>query len=145
MNPHFLNRFMKKLTRDRVVPTIFAQRLLTDLRNHRFGNPFLAKMSEHKKDAGQPFLAGIKQLVNQIFFVADIPRQQECDEEIGKGRFPVKRIHHGPFLNSQNSAICHCGCSADAESLTRKRTFTEETPLTQYADRGFLAILWRQR
>jgi hypothetical protein len=25
--------------------------------------------------------------------------------------------------------------------LTCKRTFTEETPITQYADRGFLAIL----
>ncbi|MFZ0359932.1 MAG: hypothetical protein WAL58_05805 [Terriglobales bacterium] len=46
-------------------------------------------MSQHKKDTGQPFLAGIKKLVNQILFVLDVPRQQMCDEQIGKGVFPV--------------------------------------------------------
>src|SRR5581483_10293807 len=86
-------------------------------------------------------LAGIKQLVDQILFVSNVPGQQICDEQIGKGRFAVKRIHHGLFFNSQNSAIGHCVCRTHAEMLTCKRTFAEETPLTQYADRGFLAIL----
>jgi hypothetical protein len=78
-------------------------------------------------------------LVNQILFVLDVPRQQMRDEQIGKGVFPVKRIHHGLFLNSQNRAVRHCGCSADAESSARKRTFAEDTPITQDADRGLLA------
>src|SRR5579859_6611762 len=55
--------------------------------------------------------------------------------------FAVKRVHHGFFLDSQNSTIRHCGCRAHAKKLARKRTFAEETPIAQYADRGFLAIL----
>ena len=98
-------------------------------------------MSEHEKDTSKPFLAGIKQLVNQILFVSDVPRQQICDEHIGKGVFPVKRVHHCLFLNPQNSAIRHRGCRAHAQRLSCKRTFAEETLLTQYADRRFLAIL----
>ena len=52
MNPNFLKRFMKKLTRERVVPTISNEGLRTDLRNQSLRDPFLAKMSENKKDAG---------------------------------------------------------------------------------------------
>ena len=39
---------------------------------------------------------------------------------------PMKRFHHGFLVDSQNSAIRHCGCRAHAESLTCQRTFTEE-------------------
>jgi hypothetical protein len=35
----------------------------------------------------------------------------------------------------------YCGCRAHAKGLARKRTFAEETPVTQYADSGFLATL----
>lgn len=44
MNPSFRNRFMKKLTRERVVPTISAKVCWLILRNHTLGNFFLAKM-----------------------------------------------------------------------------------------------------
>jgi hypothetical protein len=80
-------------------------------------------------------------LVNQILFVSDVSRQQMCDEQIRKGMFPAKRVHHGPLLNSQYSAIGHCGCSAHAERLACKRTFAEETRITQYTDCCFLASL----
>jgi hypothetical protein len=112
---------------------------LTDSWNCNFGLSFLPEVSEQEKNTSEPFLAGVEKLVNKILFVLDVPRQQICDEQIGKGVFPVKRVHHGLFLNSQNSAICHCGCSAHAERLTCKRTFAEETSITQYPDRGFFA------
>src|ERR1017187_5569943 len=80
-------------------------------------------------------------MVNHILFASDVPRQQICDEQIRKGMFPMKRVHHGLLLNSQNSAIGHCGCSAHAERLACKRTFAEETLITQYTDCCFLAGL----
>jgi hypothetical protein len=98
-------------------------------------------MGEQQKDPGQPLLARIKKLINQIFLVTDVPRQQVGHEQVGKLMFPMKRFHHGSLVDSQNSAICHCGCRAHAERLGRKRTFAEKVSLTQYADRRFLASL----
>src|SRR5438445_4047334 len=112
---------------------------LTDLGNHGLRNSFLSKMSQHKKDAGQTLFTGIKQLVDQILFITDIARKHIRDEHIGKCVFPMKRFHHGLLFNSQDGTIRHCGCSAHAESLARKRTLSEETPLAQYADGCFFA------
>src|SRR5205807_3586910 len=112
---------------------------LTDLGNHGLRNPFLSKMSQHKKDAGQTLFTGIKQLVDQILFITDIARQQIGDEHIGKCVFPMKRFHHGLFFNSQDRAIGHCRRGAHTESLAGKRAFAEKTLVTQYADGCFFA------
>src|ERR1019366_10095820 len=66
------------------------QRLLTDLGNYQLGFAFLAKLSEQQKDSGQPLFARIKELINQIFFVTDVPRQQIGHEQVGKFVFPMK-------------------------------------------------------
>jgi hypothetical protein len=57
MKPNFLNRFMKKLTRERLVPIIFRQNLLADLWNYTLRCVFLAEASEQQKDPGQPLCA----------------------------------------------------------------------------------------
>ena len=44
MKPNFLNLFMKKLTRDLVVPTISARSLLTNLRYYGLWPSLLAKI-----------------------------------------------------------------------------------------------------
>ena len=82
-----------------------GQGLLTDLGNYRLGYAFLAKTGEQQKDAGQPFFARIEKLINQIFFVTDVPRQQIGHEHVGKIMFPMKRFHHGFLIDSENSAI----------------------------------------
>jgi hypothetical protein len=102
-------------------------------------------MSEQKKNSSQSLFTGIEELVNQILFITDIARQQLRHEQIGERLFPVEGLHHGPFLNSQNSAIRHGRCRAHAEGLACKRTFAEEAPITQYADRRFLAGLGDNR
>src|SRR5882762_7342972 len=56
-------------------PHHFGQTLLTDFRDHSLGHTILAKMSQQKKNSGQPLFAGVKQLVDQILFITDIPRQ----------------------------------------------------------------------
>src|SRR5437879_4524771 len=112
---------------------------LTDLGNHGLGNSFLSKMSQHKKDTGQSLFTGIKQLVDQVLFIADVARQQIGDEHIGKCVFPMKRFHHGLLFNSQYRAIGHCRCRAHAKGLSGKGAFAEKTLVTQYADGCFFA------
>jgi hypothetical protein len=69
----------------------FGQALLADPRKHGLRSPFLAKASERKKYTGQPLFAGIKYLVDQVLFIADIADEQIRDEQIGKCVFPVER------------------------------------------------------
>src|SRR5208282_234877 len=90
---------------------------------------------------GQSFLTGIEKLVNQIFFVSDVPCQQICHEHIGKRVFPVKHFHHGLLIDSHHRAIGHCGCGAEPEWLPGKAAFPEEIALVQNAYCGFLPDL----
>ena len=62
----------------------FRQHLLTHLGNHTHRFAVLTKMSEQQKDPGQPLFTRIKKLINQIFFVTNVPRQQICHERVGK-------------------------------------------------------------
>jgi hypothetical protein len=106
----------------------FRQHLLADLRNYGLGHAFFAKMGEQQKNPSQSLFARIEKRVNQqIFFIADVPRQQIGYKHVGKFVFPMKRFHHGFLLDSQNSAIRYCGCRIHAEPLARKRSFAEKS------------------
>ena len=60
-----------------------CQRFLADIGNFRlFPDPVLPEPSKYKKNAGQSLLAGIEKLVDQIFLIADVPRQQMPYEQI---------------------------------------------------------------
>jgi hypothetical protein len=60
MNPNFRNLFMKKLTRERVVPTISASVSLTDLGNRNFGLSIFAEACQQEENTNQSLLAGIQ-------------------------------------------------------------------------------------
>jgi hypothetical protein len=49
-------------------------------------------MSEQQKDPGQPLFARIEKLINQVFFVTDVPRQQIGHEHVGTFVFPMQRF-----------------------------------------------------
>ena len=123
----------------------FRQHLLTDLGDYSLGHAFLAEMSQQQQNPGQSFFTGIEKLVNQIFFVSDVPCQQICHEYIRKRVFPVQDLHHGLLIDSHHRAIGHCGCGAQAERLPSKATFSEEIALVQNAYRGFLPGLRHNR
>src|ERR1700694_4569946 len=55
--------------------------------------------------------------------------------------FSVERKHHCLPIDLQEFALRHCGCRPHAESLARKRTFSEKLSLAQYAQGCFLANL----
>src|SRR5438105_6849017 len=55
--------------------------------------------------------------------------------------FAVKRIHHRLLVEPHELAVRHCCSRSHAESLACQRAFSKKIPLTQYADRCFLAGL----
>ena len=87
-------------------------------------------MSKQQKYPGQSLFAGVKQLINQIFFVADVARQQICHEQVGKLVFPVKRFHHRFLVNSQNRALYHGNRRSHAQRLAGKAAFTAKIAAT---------------
>jgi hypothetical protein len=56
--------------------------LLADLGNYGLGRTFLAEMSKQEQDPSESFFAGIKELIDQVLFVSDVPGQQMRYEQI---------------------------------------------------------------
>jgi len=92
MKPNFLNVFMKKLTRGRLVPAISTRVFLTEFGDSNLGLSILAEASQQEQKASQSFLAGIEKLVNQVLFISDVPRKQIRHEHILKRVFPAKHF-----------------------------------------------------
>src|SRR4029450_5501411 len=76
MNPSLRNLFMKKLIRERVVPTRAAR--ISD-------GPFpslLAEIGQEQEKPGQAAFARIEQLVDQVRLNLNVPRQHEGHDDL---------------------------------------------------------------
>ena len=73
MKPSFLNLFMKKFTRERVVPIISASVSCETSGQQAFGAFAPAVAGQEEQRAGQPLFAGVEQVVHQVGFHADVP------------------------------------------------------------------------
>src|ERR1700745_641977 len=70
-------------------PDHLCERLLADLRRDRLRGAILSKMAQKKKKTREPLLAGIEELVDQIFFDAAVSTQKIRHEQLGKFRFAL--------------------------------------------------------
>jgi hypothetical protein len=112
---------------------------LTDLRDYSFRNAFLAEMSQQQQNARKSLFAGVEELVDQIFFVADVACQQVRYKEIGKRVLAVERAQHRLLFHSKKITIRQGLRGPHAYQLTGQRTFAEEVVLTHDADGRFLS------
>ena len=80
MKPNLRNLFMKKLTRERVVPIIPANVSWLTFAITGSCLVFFAEVRQQKQHPGKTFLARIEQLIDQIRFNADGPAQKMRDE-----------------------------------------------------------------
>src|ERR1700730_6818149 len=88
------------------------QCLLADIRSDRLWCTFLAKMRQQQEHAGDPPLARIEKLVDQVFFNPAVPGQKIGHEQLGKRRLIVKHGLHGLFCNLRDDAVLQCGRGA---------------------------------
>src|SRR5260370_39914646 len=101
MKPSFLNLFMKKLPRVRVVPIISASVSRDTLGIIFLRLGFLAVASKQQKSPSQPFLAGLKKLIDQIFLDPDVPRKNVRHEAVGERMLRAENAHHLVFFGDQ--------------------------------------------
>ena len=104
MNPSFRNLFMKKFTRERVVPTISAS-----VSCDTFGKRAVSRLGftvtrQQQERAREPLLAGVEELVDEILFDPDIPRQHVGKEPIRERGVSLELPHHVLLLDDDDRA-----------------------------------------
>src|ERR1700683_4897657 len=107
-------------------PDHFRQHSLRYLGKHFLRLAWFAILREQQKSTGQPFLAGIKELIDQVFFKTDAPRQDVRDKTVGEGMFSVERPKHLLLFNTTQSGRsdscrrCHTKRQPSQASFTKK-------------------------
>ena len=106
----------------------FGQHFLTDLRNDRLRLAFLPEMGHEQQHPRQPLLAGIEELIHQVFLDANVARQKIGQEQLGEGGFIVERTDHRLFVNAHDRGFFRSGCRGHAHHLPGETPFTEKAP-----------------
>jgi hypothetical protein len=80
----------------------FRQGFLGNAGNNFFRLFFVAIAGDQQKRSGQTFLAGIKKLIDQVFFDTDVAFQHVGNETVGEFMFFMKDAGHFALLNLQD-------------------------------------------
>jgi hypothetical protein len=80
------------------------QCILPDLWNNLFGSAFLPEVCQEQKYSRQSLLAGVEELINEIFLNSDISRKEMGDECLRKHRFFMKAAKELNSCSSPSSA-----------------------------------------
>ena len=86
---------------------------------------------EQQQRACQPLLAGVEELVDQIFFDADVPRQHVRQETIRERGLGVELPHHFLLLDGQDRARGHRRRGGHPLRLAREAALAEEMARTR--------------
>jgi len=100
MNPSLRNLFMKKFTRDRVVPTISARNSCESWQQALRLSCLLYRAS--RRGPASRFLAGVGDLIDEVFLDADVARQHVRDEPVRERRLLVEHVDHLGFVEDQH-------------------------------------------
>jgi hypothetical protein len=96
---------------------------------------------QQQQSAREAFLAGIEELVDQIFFDADVARQHVSDETVGELVLFVEHANHLVLFDNQDGGGCDgSGCSHAAE-LAPKTSFAKKITGAENRNDGFPAGL----
>jgi hypothetical protein len=137
--------FMKKLTRERVGANHLGQKLLGHSRKRAARRLRLTVTREQEKRACQPFLAGVEQVVDQIFFDADVPRQHVRQEPIRERWLGVELPHHFGLVDGQDHGRIHGRRRCHPLQLTGQAALAEEMIRLEHGHHGLFPRVRRDR
>lgn len=96
---------------------------------------------EEQQSAREAFFAGIEELVDQIFFDADVAREHVGDEAVGELVLFVEHANHFIFFDNQCGSGCDRSGSGHAAGLTAQASFAKKITRAENRDHGFPAGL----
>ena len=123
-------------------PDHFRQGFLSDVRNQRLRLAGLAELRHQQQDAGEAFLAGVEELVDQIGLGPHSASEQELDEEVGKAMLLVHDADHLVASNPERGACSDGSGGGQAQAGDAgNRLFSNEFAGGDQGDGGLLAAL----
>ena len=131
---------MKKLTRDRVVPTISASVSWLIFGITTSGWPGFPEVGQEEKHARKPLLAGIEQVVDKVSLELDVAGKQVADEHLREGRLLVQHTDHFSLVHLHDRAGGQRGGAGHAKRLSCEAAFAKELTGFQDGDHRLLAL-----
>ena len=104
IKPSLRKRFMKKLTRDRVVPIISARVSCEICGIERFRLTGLAEFRHQQENPRQTLFAGVEKLIDKIGLGAHAAGQQKLQKQVGEVMLLVHHADHLIPLDLERSA-----------------------------------------
>lgn len=126
-------------------PDHFSERLLRDVWQRSRAGFIVLKAGEEQEHSSKPFLPGVEQLIDEVFFDTNVPGEHVREKALGKGRLTMQGLGHGPLADSHRNGLFHRGGCAHSPWLTGERALTEEIASPQYCDDRFLATRGQDR
>jgi hypothetical protein len=100
---------------------------------------------EQQKGACQALLAGVEELIDQIFFDSDVPRQHVSQKAIRERGLAVELPHHVRFLDGQDGARGH-GCRrCHPLRLAHQAALAEEMASIEHCDHSLFSCVRHDR
>ena len=136
---------MKKFTRERVVPDHLGERLLRQFRQHPLGRVFLAVAREQQQRAGEPLLARVEELIDEVLFDADVAREHVRDESVGELGMLVQHPKHVALVDAQDRRRHHGRGRSHAQRLAGQAPLAKEIAGPEHGDDRLLACRRQHR
>jgi hypothetical protein len=141
IKPSFLNLFMKKLTRGRVVPIISASVSWLIFVVIGSGVPSLPKFASSSQRASQALFTRVEQMVYKVRLSATIAGQQMSRERLSKGGLGMKDTDHLGFLDAHHRRVGNGSGRCQTQRLRNQTPFAKKIPLAKQRDDRFSPLL----
>jgi len=122
-------------------PDDFREHFLRDSWQHTTWSVRPPIAREQEERAGQPFFAGVEQLIDEVFLEPCVPGEHMRDEPVRERVLLMEQADHLPLGNHADPARDHRGRRREAKRLTGQRAFAKEIALAQHSDDRFFAAL----
>lgn len=123
----------------------FRQRLLRNLLKDAIGLVFGAVAGEQEKGAGQPLLTGVEELIDEVFFDTDVPREDVGNEAIGEFVFRMKDTTHFFFVDDEDGGRQDSAGGPHANRLASEAAFSKKVAGAENCDDGFFSAFIEYR
>ena len=116
-----------------------GQDFLRDFRKGAVSRLRFTVTREQQKRARKALFAGIEQLIDQVFFDSNVPRQHVSKEPIRKRGLGMEPSHHFLLLDGQDHARLHGRRGCHTLRLACKATLAKEMARLEHSNYGFFA------
>src|SRR3990170_2415024 len=126
-------------------PDHVRQQFLTDLGDDKLSLILLAHVSQQQENPGQPFLARIEQLIDQVRLHANVARKEIGREQLSKNGLFVQQADHGFLLDPDGGAVGYRRRRRHAKALTGQATLANEGVGPEHGDDRFFPLCGHYR